>query len=125
MKIKCFSLLICSLLLLGAQCKKDENDIDQSLCNNAKVIRSTCGGIVIQLLKRNDIGSSWTDPSVTNGPAYPNCVLTNTLPTDKNKQGQPLSIKFEVVTQFEGGNLCDIGGLPSNKISIKEFFECK
>ena len=125
MKIKHFFLLICCFPILASQCKKERNNIDESLCSNAKVIKVTCGGIIIQLLKRTDIGSVWRDPTLSNGASYPNCVLIGKLADDQMDQGQVLSIKFEVVEFLGEGNYCEIGGLPNTKISIMEYYECK
>lgn len=110
------------LALLVSSCSKQQNEAEEQYFNNAKIIKATCGGTVVQILKPDNVGSSWIDATEPNKPSYVNCVLIGNIPSEKQLTGSIISIKYEIVNQFEDGNFCDIGGLPPIKAMVIQFY---
>jgi hypothetical protein len=102
-------------------CSK-KNVIDESYCNNAKIIKTTCGGLVVQLLKSSTAGETWIDASSANKNTYDKCVLLRSLPGNNPNDGTIISINYVIVNKFDHGNFCEIGGLPSTKIELRELY---
>lgn len=114
------------LILLLLSCAKQKEEVIEQYCNNAKVIKITCGGIVVQILKPENVGNVWIDASATEKPTYNNCVLVGNIPSNKQKEGSTISVKYQIVDQFGDGNFCDIGGLPTTKVHVLKLYEnCK
>ena len=119
MKAHIFHILV---ILLMFSCSEQDHEKEEQYINNAKVIKATCGGTVVQILKPGNIGSNWIDATEPDKPIYMNCVLIGNIPSDKRTKGSIISIKYEIVDQFEEGNFCDIGGLPPIKAWVVQFY---
>ncbi|WP_293302672.1 hypothetical protein [Pedobacter sp. UBA4863] len=120
MKLNSFYTLI---ILLAFSCDKQDEKAEVQYCNNAKIIKTTCGGTVVQILKPENVGNVWTDASAAEKPTYNSCVLVGNIPSDKQKEGIVISIKYQIVSQFGDGNFCDIGGLPTIKVNVMKLYE--
>lgn len=105
------------ILLLNFSCNKNDNN---SICYQAKILKISCGGSVLQLLTEKKIGEEWHD--FDNNSIYQNCVLAGIIPSENKIVGDTINIEFNKVTTFSSGNFCDIGGLPSTKIEIKNLY---
>ncbi len=114
------------LMLLLLSCAKQEEEAVEQYCNNVKIIKITCGGTVVQILKPENVGNVWIDASAAEKPNYNNCVLVGNMPSDKQNEGSTISVKYQTVGQFGDGNFCDIGGLPTTKVNVLKLYEnCK
>ncbi|RWU07376.1 hypothetical protein [Pedobacter chitinilyticus] len=54
------------LMLLLFSCAKQEGEAVEQYCNNAKIIKITCGGTIVQILKPENVGNVWIDASAAN-----------------------------------------------------------
>ncbi|MFN0255189.1 hypothetical protein [Pedobacter ureilyticus] len=120
MKINPIYMLV---ILLALSCDKQDEKAEVQYCNNAKIIKTTCGGTVVQILKPENVGDAWIDASTAEKPTYNNCILLGNIPLNKQKEGSTISIKYQIVSQFGNGNFCDIGGLPPIKASILNIYD--
>lgn len=111
-----FTVLI-FVLLLNFGCEKSNN---AKQCYSAKILKISCGGIVLQLPEDNNIGEEWSNAD--DDTLYPNCVLAGALPSKGNVSGDTIYIEFKGVDTFSTGNFCDIGGLPPTKIEIQNMY---
>lgn len=109
--------IIVFVCFLNFSCEKD-NDAKQ--CYSAKILKISCGGTVLQLLQENNLGEEWRDAD--DNTLYSNCVLAETIPSENKMPNNTIYIEFEKVNSFSTGNFCDIGGLPSTKIEIKNVY---
>lgn len=80
-----------------------------------RIIQETCGGTVIQFISY-DYGEDWIN-FFKNSEKLENVVLTGDLSKKGIKEGDNLNFDFKRVNGL-GGNICNIGGLPSIKIAI-------
>ena len=112
-------------VLLIFSCAKQDDDAGEQYCNNARVIRPTCGGTVVQILRPDNIGREWTDFFTPDKPSYANCVLVGNIPQEKQVENSIISIKYKIVEQLDG-LFCEIGGLPSvNAKVVKLYPNCQ
>lgn len=113
-------LIIVTITLFNISCEKA---ISKNGCYAAKILKTSCGGSVLQLLSKENIGEEWRDASSnTDSTNYRNCVLVGMIPGESKTVGDTLHIDFQKVDFFQNGDFCDIGGLPSTKIEIKNLY---
>ena len=104
-------------LFLNLSCEKKNYS---SRCYSAKILKISCGGTVLQLLNVENIGVDWRNSE--NNADYKNCVLAGIISPQTKSLGDTVYISFNKVDFFLKGNFCDIGGLPSTKIEVKDFY---
>lgn len=107
-------LLLFNIIFLGFSCEKIN---EEDNCYSVKILKSTCGGVVLEILSDKIIGVEWVDFS-ENAKTYKNCVLVDKIEGLNKNTGDILTIDFKKVDNFKEGNFCDIGNLPSTKIEI-------
>lgn len=110
-------LLLFSIVLLGFSCEKI-SEVDN--CNTVKVLKNTCGGVVLEILSDKIIGVEWVDFS-DNSKIYKNCVLVDKIEGLNKNEGDTIIIAFKKVDAFKEGDFCDLGNLTSIKIEILNF----
>jgi hypothetical protein len=121
MKIK-LVILFGLIVLVFSSCEKTSN---KQNCYTGKMICSTCGGVIIQILDSTDVGETWSNFFVTPIVEYKNCVLAPSIGYSKSNEQSEIYFNFTIVDKLSGGPYCDIGGLPNTKIKITEIFDTK
>ncbi|MEJ7780590.1 MAG: hypothetical protein WKF68_13490 [Daejeonella sp.] len=116
---KISNLLLMSPLFMLAffSCDKETSEALVSSCLKGKIIETTCGGTILQILSTKKVGVSWVNNFEPSAVSYDNSVLIGNVPQGKSK-GDTIYFEYKEVDHFSTGNFCDIGGLPKPKLEI-------